>query len=59
MLRQNNYFIVIEKCKVYHFDYYPDFFCASSLEANKSPWGFLVLSLPLGPAPCPDTESWI
>lgn len=26
MLRQNNYFIVIEKRKVYHFDYYPDFF---------------------------------
>lgn len=26
MLRQNNYFILIEKRKVYHFDYYPDYF---------------------------------
>lgn len=26
MLRKNNYLIVIEKHKVYHVDYYPDFF---------------------------------
>lgn len=26
MLMQNNYFIVVEKPRVYHFDYHPDFF---------------------------------